>query len=40
MLITGGIMNFNGTTAQTIDGSGFGSYFRVIVNNTSGLRQL
>jgi hypothetical protein len=31
-----GIMNFNGTTAQSIGGSGFGSYVRIIVNNTSG----
>ena len=32
----GGTVNFNGTTAQTISGSGFGSYYRVTVNNSSG----
>ncbi|HMG93435.1 MAG TPA: T9SS type A sorting domain-containing protein [Chryseolinea sp.] len=36
ILTVNGNINFNGATPQTIGGSGFGSYFRIIVNNTSG----
>jgi len=36
ILTVNGNISFNGATPQTIGGSGFGSYFRIIVNNTSG----